>query len=55
MNFSDINARIEQWRKSTVSARRRSRHLWRRLALLLAVLGPGLITSNVDNDAGRHL
>ena len=26
--------------------------LWRRLALLLAVLGPGLITSNVDNDAG---
>ena len=31
---------------------RRGRHLWRRLALLLAVLGPGLITSNVDNDAG---
>ncbi len=26
--------------------------LRRRLALLLAVLGPGLITSNVDNDAG---
>ena len=27
-------------------------HLWRRLALILAVVGPGIITSNVDNDAG---
>ncbi len=26
--------------------------LWKRLALVLAVLGPGIITSNVDNDAG---
>lgn len=25
---------------------------WRRLALVLAVVGPGIITSNVDNDAG---
>jgi len=24
----------------------------RRIALFLAVVGPGLITSNVDNDAG---
>src|ERR1700689_1295711 len=32
--------------------RRRTRTLRRRLTLLLAVLGPGLITSNVDNDAG---
>jgi NRAMP (natural resistance-associated macrophage protein)-like metal ion transporter len=30
----------------------RSRSLRRRLALFLAVVGPGLITSNVDNDAG---
>ena len=52
MNFSDINARIERWRKGTVTAQRRGRHMWRRVALLLAVLGPGLITSNVDNDAG---
>jgi NRAMP (natural resistance-associated macrophage protein)-like metal ion transporter len=29
---------------------RRSR--WRRLALFLAVVGPGLITASVDNDAG---
>jgi len=28
------------------------RHLWRRFALFLAVVGPGVITSNVDNDAG---
>ena len=25
---------------------------WRRLSLVLAVIGPGIITSNVDNDAG---
>src|SRR5579864_5001618 len=32
--------------------RLRSRTLRRRLAVFLAVVGPGLITSNVDNDAG---
>jgi NRAMP (natural resistance-associated macrophage protein)-like metal ion transporter len=52
MNLSTINARVEQWRKNAMNVRRRGRHTWRRLALLLAVLGPGLITSNVDNDAG---
>ena len=31
---------------------RRTRMTRRRLAVLLAVVGPGLITSNVDNDAG---
>ena len=31
---------------------RRTRSLRRRLAVFLAVVGPGLITSNVDNDAG---
>ena len=31
---------------------RRTRTLRRRLALFMAVVGPGLITSNVDNDAG---
>jgi NRAMP (natural resistance-associated macrophage protein)-like metal ion transporter len=31
---------------------KRIRGLRRRLTLLLAVVGPGLITSNVDNDAG---
>src|SRR5579862_4807897 len=52
MNYDTINARVEQWRQSIVGVRRRGRNTWRRLALLLAVLGPGLITSNVDNDAG---
>src|SRR5690348_14185143 len=32
--------------------KRRSRGARRRLALFMAVVGPGLITSNVDNDAG---
>ncbi len=32
--------------------RRRLRLHWRRLAWLFAILGPGVITSNVDNDAG---
>jgi len=31
---------------------RRTRTLRRRIAVFLAVVGPGLITSNVDNDAG---
>ena len=31
---------------------RRTRTIRRRLAVFLAVVGPGLITSNVDNDAG---
>jgi NRAMP (natural resistance-associated macrophage protein)-like metal ion transporter len=26
--------------------------IWRRLSVILAVVGPGIITSNVDNDAG---
>jgi len=29
-----------------------SRSLWRRIALFLAIMGPGIITANVDNDAG---
>jgi len=31
---------------------RRLRLQWRRLAWLFAILGPGVITSNVDNDSG---
>ena len=52
MNLTTLNERFEQWRQRALNVRRRARHTWRRLALLLAVLGPGLITSNVDNDAG---
>jgi Mn2+/Fe2+ NRAMP family transporter len=45
VNANTITETLARWRK-------RSRHLRRRLALLLAVVGPGFITANVDNDAG---
>jgi len=52
MNWTSLTERTGQLQQRATQARRRSRHLWRRLALFAAVLGPGLITSNVDNDAG---
>jgi NRAMP (natural resistance-associated macrophage protein)-like metal ion transporter len=52
MNLVAINERVEQWRQGAVRASRRGRHAWMRVSLFLAVLGPGLITSTVDNDAG---
>ncbi len=43
---------IEPWRERLAGWGKRSR-FWRARALLfLAVVGPGIITSNVDNDAG---
>jgi NRAMP (natural resistance-associated macrophage protein)-like metal ion transporter len=55
MNWPDITNRIRVARarpESKPSLRGRLRLWRRRLAVFLAVLGPGLITSNVDNDAG---
>ncbi|HKV28597.1 MAG TPA: Nramp family divalent metal transporter [Candidatus Acidoferrales bacterium] len=52
MNWTDISGRLETWRARSANVRRQSRHWQKRLALFLAVVGPGLITSNVDNDAG---
>src|SRR5579862_9515335 len=52
MDFTSLVERVEAWRQRALTVRRRTRYTWRRLALLLAILGPGLITSNVDNDAG---
>lgn len=52
MNRTTIAAKWEAWRGRSDRVRRQGRHWRRRLALLLAVVGPGLITSNVDNDAG---
>src|ERR1700674_3878297 len=40
------------WKSRGANFLRRTRMTRRRLALFLAVVGPGLITSNVDNDAG---
>lgn len=38
--------------KSVMTRQRRIRHVWmRQVLLLLSVVGPGLITANVDNDA----
>src|SRR6195256_3755787 len=52
MNWSAISERIATVRSGGTDLQKRIRGLRRRLTLLLAVVGPGLITSNVDNDAG---
>ncbi len=28
------------------------RQYWKRILIFLAIMGPGIITANVDNDAG---
>ena len=52
MSEARIPAEATGWRERLSGLRMRRRHLWRRFALFLAVVGPGVITSNVDNDAG---
>lgn len=52
MDWATVNSKWQAWRERGEGVRRTSRHWQRRLALFLAVVGPGLITSNVDNDAG---
>ena len=52
MSWTAINGKLEAWRARSDQARRRGRSWRKRAALFLAVVGPGLITSNVDNDAG---
>ena len=52
MNWTPILSRVELWRARGLALRQGGRHLRRRLVLFWAVVGPGLITSNVDNDAG---
>ena len=52
MSWTAINGKLEAWRARGDQARRRGRYWRKRAALFLAVVGPGLITSNVDNDAG---
>jgi Mn2+/Fe2+ NRAMP family transporter len=43
---------LATWKARGANFMRRTRMTRRRLAVFLAVVGPGLITSNVDNDAG---
>jgi Mn2+/Fe2+ NRAMP family transporter len=52
MNWEAIASRVEGLRTRGMDLEKRARNLRRRIVLLLAVVGPGLITSNVDNDAG---
>src|SRR5271170_4293445 len=52
MDWSAITTKLEGLQTRGSDLQKRIRGLRRRLTLLLAVVGPGLITSNVDNDAG---
>ncbi|GAC1621342.1 MAG: Nramp family divalent metal transporter [Candidatus Acidiferrum sp.] len=52
MNWKSISKKVESAQSSGSDLLRGIRGLRRRLTLLLAVIGPGMITSNVDNDAG---
>jgi Mn2+/Fe2+ NRAMP family transporter len=52
MNLSSINAFIDRLRARILDFFSRGKNWRRRIALFIAVIGPGIITSNVDNDAG---
>src|SRR6266436_5680755 len=52
MNWNVISSKFDRVRTGDTDLQKKIRGLRRRLTLLLAVVGPGLITSNVDNDAG---
>src|SRR5262252_2362869 len=52
LNLTAINNLIDRMRGRTLSFFSRGNQMWHRIALFLAVIGPGLITSNVENDAG---
>jgi NRAMP (natural resistance-associated macrophage protein)-like metal ion transporter len=52
MNWGSITSGVEGLRTRGNDLQKRIRALRHRLTLLLAVIGPGIITSNVDNDAG---
>ncbi len=52
MNWDFIKSSVEGMQSRGDNLQKKLRGLRRRLTLLLAVVGPGLITSNVDNDAG---
>ncbi|MGH9742840.1 MAG: Nramp family divalent metal transporter [Candidatus Acidiferrum sp.] len=52
MNWQTLKSTFEGLQTRGTDLQHKIRALRRRLTLLLAVIGPGLITSNVDNDAG---
>src|ERR1700689_2594331 len=52
MNWEAISTKVDGLRDRGTDLQKRLRSTRKRIALLLAVVGPGIITSNVDNDAG---
>src|SRR5260221_4009487 len=52
MNLTTVNNIIDKIRGRTLAFCSAGNQWRRRIALFLAVIGPGIITSNVDNDAG---
>jgi len=52
MNWASLKSSFEGLQSRGSDLQHKIRSLRHRLTLLLAVIGPGLITSNVDNDAG---
>src|SRR3984885_7799630 len=52
MNWGAISEKVDGLRDRGTDLQKRLRSSRKRIALLLAVVGPGIITSNVDNDAG---
>jgi NRAMP (natural resistance-associated macrophage protein)-like metal ion transporter len=52
MNWETLTSSFASLQTRGENLQQKIRGLRRRLTLLLAVVGPGLITSNVDNDAG---
>ena len=52
MKWDSLKSSFESLQTRGEDLQHKIRGLRRRLTLLLAVVGPGLITSNVDNDAG---
>ena len=52
MTYVELATTFGKMKERMGAFARRTRTLRRRLAVILAVVGPGIITSNVDNDAG---
>src|SRR3979411_1290508 len=52
MDWNAISSKFDRVRAGDTDLQKKIRGLRRRLTRLLSVVGPGLITSNVDNDAG---
>jgi NRAMP (natural resistance-associated macrophage protein)-like metal ion transporter len=50
--FGTLSDALARWSRRGRDFNRRTRTIRRRLTVFLAVVGPGIITSNVDNDAG---